>query len=138
MSGEECPDAVERADLDTERLLPPEDPEHHVGDGVGHERRGQGRLSVAPPAVADHDLRRAHGGGGVGQVVGHHLVGVDGAGAGRAKMSGDAVHDALGGFEGQGGGVQIGSRPGPFGHPRRLPAAERVQSCDKIVSWERR
>ena len=93
----ERPGAVERAGLDAPCLFPAADPGHHVEDGVGDEGAGDARprgdpwrrRSTAAPGHGDR-------GGGVGQVVGDHLVGVDAVPSTRAGQVADRGVDDTG------------------------------------------
>ena len=109
--------------------LPAQHPAGQVVHRVGHEGAGQAGFVVAQGAVAEHRARRLDGRGGVGQVVGQHLVRV-GPAAG-AEVADALAHHLLG----QGrrrwrrpGGPGRSWRPTlPSGRPRRpIRARERL------------
>ena len=82
------------AGLDAPQRLPAGHAADEVGHDVGHERRGDAGLDLSQCAVLERGPRRGHGGGGVGHVVGDHLVGID---APRSRTDGAGlVHQALG------------------------------------------
>ena len=94
----------------------PAHPADEVGDDVGHEGRGDARLDLPSCAVLERGPRRGHRGGGVRDVVGDDLVGVDAAAA--AHCGAGLVHQVLGQIDrvrGAGevrcGGRRHGERP---------------------------
>ena len=86
----------------------PAQPGDQVVDHVGGERTGEAGLDVALGAVVEQCLGGGHLGGGVGQVVGHHLVHVGPAVGGQVAEC--PADDAVGDFDDLGGSTQVGSR----------------------------
>ena len=82
VGGDEGAGAVERAGLDAPRRLAAEELGGQVGDGVGDEGAGDAGLVVALGAVVEQRAGGLDRGGGVGEVVGEDLVGVDRPGGG--------------------------------------------------------
>ena len=79
-----------------------------LGDDVGDERRGDARLGLTLPAVLEGGTRRGDGGGRMGHVVGHHLVGVDPPVG--ADGAAGLVDESLGQVDRFGGAGQQGRR----------------------------
>ena len=80
VGGHELAGAVEGAGLDAPLGLAAVELAGQVVDGVGDEGAGDRRLDVALAAVVEHRPPGLDGGGGVGQLVGDDLVGIDAAG----------------------------------------------------------
>ena len=91
--------------------------------GVGHEGAGQAGLGVAPGAVVQGGPGGGHRRGGVGQVVGHHLVGVDPAGCGQGLTARPTT--LVGQADGRRCGLEIGCRAG---HGATLPVGATARS----------
>ena len=96
------------------QLFPTDDPADEVVDDVSGEGARDRRLEVALGAIVEQDPSRRHGGGGVGDVVGEHLVDI---GAASVTQGGDPAGD-----HSVGGGDQLrrGSKVRAGGHERRI------------------
>lgn len=75
--GDELTGRVECAVPDAPELLAPVDARREVVHGVGDVRAREPRLGLALGAVVEHHTAGGYGRGGVGDVVGEHLVVVD-------------------------------------------------------------
>jgi hypothetical protein len=77
-----------------------------IGDNVGDEHAGQTGFQVTLGSIVEHRPGCFDGGGGMGQVVGQDLVGVDRAGLG--QLTGGCSHHGSGCFDGRGCVLKIG------------------------------
>jgi hypothetical protein len=106
----EQPRIVEGGGVDAPGTLPPVQPSRHVGHRIGGEGARDRCLLVARGAVVEERPGGLDGGGGMGEVVGHDLVGIDRAGGG--EMAEGAPYDVAGGLDGGRGGVDVGRSHG--------------------------
>ena len=114
VGGHELAGGGQLGGADAPLRLPTDEAGDEVGDGLGGEQAGQAGLETAVVAVVAHHRRPLHAGGGVGQVVGQHLVTVE-LGDGDApllagelgQVGGGLAAHGPGDFDGLGGGVQI-------------------------------
>ena len=89
------------------RRLPSDHLDHEVIDRVGDERARDAGLDVTLGAVVKDGPGVLHGRGGVGEVVGDDLIGVE---VGAAQVGGRCLDDPLGQVDGRGGGSEVRSR----------------------------
>jgi hypothetical protein len=93
------------ARLDPPRPLTQVGLRRHVAHGVGDEGAGNAGLGLAPQPVVEDGAGVLDGGSSMGQVVGHHLVGVDVAG--RSQVPRAVVHHGPSQVDGGGSGGEV-------------------------------
>ena len=106
--GEEARHVLPPAGLDIPGLLPAEGSRGHVGDHVCDEHAADPPLDLPERPVVEGGPGRGAPCGGVGEVIGHDLVGVDPAV--RAERSQRPADRLLGERNGATGGVQVCGR----------------------------
>ncbi len=121
VGGHKVPGAVERIGGDTPLGLPAEQLGTQLGQRIGDERGGNQALVVALGAIVEQPPAAHQRGGGVGDVVGQHLVGVD---AVLGQPADGRVDDGLANIQGGSGGGEVGGDGGcgDVGHGAMLPS----------------